>query len=58
MKTFLAAAFVVAGIGLGSDYLMGGPVFETGGMLRDNSAAAAYVSPNVRLPGQAAEGAE
>jgi len=49
MKTF------VAGIGLGSDYLMGGPVFETGGILRDGSAAAAYVSPNVRLPGQAVE---
>ncbi len=52
MKTFFAAAIVVAAIGLGSDYLLGGPVFETGGVLRDSSAAAAYVSPNVRLPGQ------
>lgn len=52
MKTFLAALIAVIGIALGSDYLLGGPVFQTGGVIIDPSAAAANISPNVRLPGQ------
>lgn len=53
MKTFILSAIIVAAIGLGSDYLFGGPVFKTGGgFLMDTSAAAANTSPNVRLPGQ------
>lgn len=59
MKTFLAALLVVAGTGLASDYIFGGPVFKTDGTLLINtSAAAANTSPNVRLPGQGEDDAE
>jgi len=52
MKAFLTSLIVVVAIGLGSDYLFGGPVFKTGGIIKDTSSATAYISPNVRLPGQ------
>jgi hypothetical protein len=63
MKAFLAAVIVVAAIGLISDFVFGGAVTKSGvfgekiteasgTMLIDTSAAAAHVSPNVRLPGQ------
>ena len=51
MKSFVAAAIAVAAIGMGSDYLLGGPVFETGGIVWDNSVAATHAGANVRLPG-------
>ena len=50
MKAFIASLIAVVVIALGSDYLLGGPVFESGGVLVDPSAAAANVSPNVILP--------
>ncbi len=50
MKAFLTSIIAIAVIALGSDFLLGGPVFDTGGIIKDNSAAAAHVSPNVRLP--------
>jgi hypothetical protein len=52
MKAFLTSLVVVIAIGLGSDYLFGGPVFNTGGVIKDSRSATANISPNVRLPGQ------
>ena len=49
MKAFLSAAVVMIGIAFAADYLLGGPVFETGGILVKSSSADAYSSPNVRL---------
>jgi len=49
MKTFLASLIAVAAIALGSDYLLGGPILNSGGVLVDPSAANAHISPNVRL---------
>ena len=49
MKTFLVALIAVAGIALGSDYLLGGPMLDSGGILVDASSAKAHISPNVRL---------
>lgn len=49
MKAFLSAAIVTFGIAFAADYLLGGPVFETGGVLIESSAADVYKSSNVRL---------
>lgn len=49
MKAFLSATIVMVGIAFAADYLLGGPVFDTGGILLDNSAADAFSSENVRL---------
>jgi len=49
MKAFLCAAIVMVGIAFGADYLLGGPVFETGGILIQSSSADAFTSSNVRL---------
>ena len=50
MKAFFASIIAVVVIALGSDYLLGGPILDSGGVLVDPSAAAANVSANVRLP--------
>ena len=63
MKTFLSALIAVAVIGLASDFIFGGSVSKSGvfgedvaemsgTMVKDTSAAGAYVGANVRLPGQ------
>lgn len=49
MNAFLCAVIVMVGIAFGADYLLGGPVFETGGILVQGSAADVYKSENVRL---------
>lgn len=66
MKTFLCALIAVAAIGLISDFVFGGSVTKSGvfgetiteasgTVLMNTSSAAAYASPNVRLPGQDVE---
>ena len=49
MKAFLASVIAIVVIALGSDYLLGGPVFETGGVLVKSGTAASTVSSSVRL---------
>jgi|GEM_PF-2726148 len=49
MKAFLSATIVMIGIAFAADYLLGGPVFETGGILIQSSAADVFTSENVRL---------
>ncbi len=49
MKAFLSATIVMVGIAFAADYLLGGPVFDTGGILLKSSAADVYTSDNVRL---------
>lgn len=49
MKAFLAALCVMAIVAVASDYLLGGPLTDSGGVLIDRSAASVYSSPNVRL---------
>lgn len=49
MKAFLSAAIVTFAIAFAADYLLGGPVFETGGVLIQSSSADVFQSPNVRL---------
>ncbi len=49
MKAFLSAAIVMVGIAFAADYLLGGPVFETGGIVLKTSSADVYKSDNVRL---------
>jgi len=49
MKAFLSATVVMIGIAFAADYLLGGPVFETGGILVRSSSADMYTSGNVRL---------
>lgn len=49
MKAFFASIVVMAVIAVGSDYLLGGPVTNSGGVLFDNSSATVFSSPNVRL---------
>lgn len=49
MKAFLSAIIVMVGIAFGADYLLGGPFFETGGILIQSSAADVFTSENVRL---------
>ena len=55
MKAFLASLVAVVVIALGSDYLLGGPIFESGGVLLDPSSGAATASSSVRLPGEPVE---
>ncbi len=49
MKAFVSAVICMFVIGFAADYLLGGPVFETGGVLVKTSAADVYSSGNVRL---------
>lgn len=49
MKAFLSATVVMIAIAFAADYLLGGPVFETGGILIQSSSAEVYSSGNVRL---------
>lgn len=49
MKAFFSATIVMVGIAFAADYLLGGPVFDTGGILLQSSAADVYSSSNVRL---------
>ncbi len=49
MKAFLSATIVMVGIAFAADYLLGGPFFDTGGVLIQSSAADVYKSDNVRL---------
>lgn len=49
MKAFLTSIVAVAVIALGSDYLLGGPIFESGGILINPDSAAATASSSVRL---------
>ncbi len=49
MKAFLSATIVMFGIAFAADYLLGGPVFETGGILIQSSSADVFTSDNVRL---------
>lgn len=52
MKAFLTSVIAIAVIALGSDYLLGGPVFDSGGVLLNPDSAASTASSSVRLPGQ------
>ena len=52
MKAFLTACLVVAVSAVAADYLLGGPLTESGGVIVKQSASAVYASPNVRLGDQ------
>ncbi len=49
MKAFLSATVVMLVIAFAADALLGGPVFDTGGILVKSSSADVYQSSNVRL---------
>ena len=49
MKAFLSATVVMLAIAFAADALLGGPVFDTGGILVKSGAADVYKSDNVRL---------
>ncbi len=49
MKAFLSAVICMFVIGFAADYLLGGPFFDSGGVLVKSGAADVYQSGNVRL---------
>ena len=49
MKAFLTSLCVMALIAVASDYLLGGPLTDSGGVLLERSSADVFSGANVRL---------